>query len=89
MNGQRHYAIANNTDPDRPQYWRARGNGSRPGGWVYDLSACHYYRKPDDAMRAAQMIGAEPGLPLEVVEIESVVTRVCYRVPAVEIVNNG
>ncbi len=89
MIGQKHYVIADSTDPDRPRYWRARGNSKQAARWVYDLSACRHYRKPDHAVRAAQQLGVEPGIPLEVVEVESVVSRVCYRVPAVEIVNNG
>ena len=85
MIGQKHYAIADNTDPERPRYWRSRGGPGHPAGWVYDLLACRHYRRPDDALRAARQLTSDPGTNLEVVELETVVARACHRISILEL----
>ncbi len=85
MIGQRHYVITR-TDLDRPQYWRSPSNSRH--GWVYHLLTCRQYKRPEDALRAARQIEVDPGITLEVVELETVVSRVCYRIETHEILEN-
>ncbi len=86
MIGQLHYAITR-TDTEQPRFWRSRGNGHRPGGWVSDMSQCRMYRRPGDALSAARQIDVEPGITLEVVEVESVAARVCYRITTMNLLS--
>jgi uncharacterized protein (DUF2126 family) len=88
MIGQRHYAIAR-PDGDRYRYWRKSGNQWIPSGWVYDLASAQYYRRAEDARRAASQIEVEPGGQIEVVEVETVVARVCYRMTAHAMLPDG
>ena len=67
-------------DGTRQSYWRSRKNQHDGDGWTFDLLACKSYRGPADARRAAQQICTDPGARVEVVEVESVVTRVHYRI---------
>ena len=85
MKGQRHYLIARDLDDGRSQYWRGkRGLERGADGWTFDLTAARSYRRPHDALRAARQLDTDGSL--EVVEVEAVVAKVCYRlrVEAVE-----
>jgi hypothetical protein len=76
--GQRHYMIASSAD-GRMQYWRGRrGLDRAAGGWTFDMSAARTYRRPHDALRASKQLELDSSL--EVVEVEMVLSRVCYRV---------
>lgn len=87
MIGQRHHLIARTMPDGRLQYWRGRrGLDRAAGGWTFDLSASRSYRRPHDALRAAKQLDTDSSL--EVVEVEMVVSRVCYRV-RVEAVEEG
>jgi len=83
--GQRHYLICRPTDDGRTQYWRGkRGLERGADGWTFDLTAARSYRRPHDALRAARQLDTDASL--EVVECESVIARVCYRVAVEEVV---
>ena len=78
MIGQKHFVISREVD-GRLQYWRGRrGQGRGADGWTWDLSAARSYRRPDDGLRAAKQLDSTESL--EVVEVEAVVARICYRV---------
>lgn len=84
MIGQRHYVILKESS-GRAQFWRGkRGLPDSETGWTFDLSAARSYRRGHDALRAAKQL--DESSTIEVVEVESVVARVCYRV-AVETVD--
>lgn len=83
MIGQSHYIIAR-TDGARQQYWRSRRKGREETGWTYDLRACRSYRRPCDALGAARQIDIPPPAKLEVVQVDSIVSRVHYRLEVTE-----
>ncbi len=86
MIGQKHYVIMlPDLERSRHQYWRKRRNQNEANGWTYDIRRCKSYRSADDALRAARQIDVPPGTKLEVVELETVVSLVCYRLETLEI----
>jgi hypothetical protein len=82
--GQKHYIIMR--PGDRPQFWRSRRNQYSGDGWTHDMRRCKSYHSADNALRSARQLEIEAGSTLEVVEIETVVSRVCYRVETLELI---
>ena len=77
--GQRHYLIARDLPDGRTQFWRSkRGLERGHDGWTFNILEARSYKRPHDALRAARQLSEETSV--EVVECESVIARVAYRV---------